>query len=47
MIKIRVSYDHPEELTAVLRLLGNAVASCRPVRNQKGPRLRAYIILKE
>lgn len=47
MIKIRVSYDRPEELWRVLRLLGSAVSGCRPVRNQKGPRLRAYIILKD
>lgn len=45
MVKIRVSYDHPEELAAVLRLLGNAVISCRPAKDQGGPHRRAYIML--
>ena len=45
MIKLRVSYDSQEQLHELVRLLGVHVVSCKPVKEQKGEHLRAYIIM--
>lgn len=46
MVKIKVSYGSPEQLQKLVRLLGAAVVSCKPVKEQKGAHLRAYIMLR-
>lgn len=46
MIKIKVSYDSPEQLHELVRLLGTRIVRCRPVKKQDGAYLRAYIILQ-
>jgi len=45
MVKIRVSYERPEELGALLLRLSPLVVSCREAKEQKGPYKRVYIIL--
>ena len=46
MVKVRVSYDRPEQLQKVLKILGDAVLKCTTAKEQKGRYNRAYIILK-
>lgn len=46
MVKIKVSYERPEELQRVVRLLGPAMETCKRAREQEGKYKRAYIILK-
>lgn len=48
VIKIKVSYDRPEQLTDVIRRLGDAVLSCRRANQEpEDEHKRAYIILKD
>lgn len=47
MVKIRVSYDRPEQLQKVLNLLGKAALKCTTAKEQKGRYKQAYIILKD
>lgn len=46
-VKIKVSYEHPEELTHILDRLQPDIKSFRPSRNQEGRFLKAYIFLDE
>lgn len=46
MVKVRVSYDRPEQLQKILKLLGDAVLKCTTTKEQEGRYKRAYIILK-
>lgn len=47
MVKVRVSYDRPEQLQKILKLLGDVVLKCTTAKEQKGRYNRAYIILKD
>ena len=47
MVKVRVSYDRPEQLQRILKLLGDAVLKCATAKEQKGQHRRAYIMLKD
>lgn len=42
-VKIKISYEHPEELKAVLRRLAPVVKCCRISRKQEGRFKRAYV----
>ena len=44
--KIRISYQHPEELQLVLDKLGVDPQRCRVARDQKEKFKRAYVVLK-
>ena len=46
MIKIKVSYERPEELRKVLERLKPYVKSWKASRDQKGHFLKAYIIME-
>lgn len=46
-VKIRISYEHPEELEQVRRRLGDLVQSCKESRNRDGKYRKAYLELKE
>ena len=46
MIKIKVSYESPEELMRLLAVLGVRVESWKVSRNQEGRYRKAYIILR-
>lgn len=43
MIKIRVSYEHPEELQKVIKKLGNDVKKIKQPRQQDEKKKKAYI----
>ena len=45
-VKIKVSYEHPEELQHILRKLQPDVRSWKVARRQEGRFKRAYIELK-
>ena len=47
MVKIKVSYERPEELQRVIRLLGQSAQTIRKGKEQHGRYKRAYIILKD
>lgn len=47
MIKIKVSYERPEELRRVIRLLGQSAQTVRKAKERHGQYKRAYIILKD
>ena len=48
VIKIKVSYDRPEQLQKILKVHGNDVLSCRRANQKPGDEhRRAYIILKD
>lgn len=47
MIKIKVSYEHPEELQRLIRHLGQDVKKIKAPRQQDGKFRKAYIELKE
>lgn len=44
--KIKVSYERPEELQEILRLLQPKVSTWKVSRNREGKFLKAYIIIK-
>ena len=43
MIKIKVSYERPEELEKLLKMLGTAVKKCKVSRQQGVKYLKAYV----
>ena len=43
MVKIKISYERPQELGAVLKLLSLAIKSCKVSKNDKGKFKKAYI----
>ena len=47
MVKIKVSYERPEELKRILDRLGPEVKSLKVARNQEGKFKKAYIEVKE
>ena len=47
MMKLRVSYERPEELRRLLDRLGPEVKSWRHSQNQDGRFMKAYIFLNE
>lgn len=47
MIKIKVSYERPEQLREIILRLGNEVVSCRRSAQKSGERLRAYITMRD
>lgn len=47
MVKIKVSYEHPEELKRILDRLRPEVKSLKVARNQEGPFKKAYIEVRE
>lgn len=46
-VKIRVSYESPEELQDILKRLAPMVQKCKASKGQKGRYKKAYIVLKE
>lgn len=46
-VKIRVSYERPEELEQVRERLADMVRSCKESRNREGKYRKAYLELKE
>lgn len=44
-VKIKVSYQRPQELQTVLKLLNPMVKSCKVAKRQDGAYKRAYITL--
>lgn len=47
MIKLKVSYEHPEELKRLLKKLGPDVKSWKVSRNREGKFLKAYVVMKD
>lgn len=47
MVKVKVSYDRPEQLQKILKILGDVVLKCTMAKEQKGRYNRAYIILRD
>ena len=45
-VKLKVSYERPEELQELLERLQPMILSCRQSREQKGRYRRLYIMLK-
>ena len=46
-VKIKVSYESPEELQEVLERLAPMVQKCKASKGQEGQYKKAYIVLKE
>ena len=46
MIKIKASYEHPEELTGLIELLQPVILSYKVAAVQKGTYKRAYILVE-
>lgn len=46
-VKIRVSYEHPEEMQRVLDKLQPDIKTFRSAKNQEGRFMKAYIFLNE
>lgn len=46
MVKIKVSYERPEELREVLKLLQPKVKAWKAAKKQEGRFLKAYIEIK-
>lgn len=44
-VRIKVSYEHEEELAKVIRLLTPEIKSCKVAKRQTGQYRRAYIVL--
>lgn len=47
MVKIKISYERPEDLQLILDKLGENVKRIKEPKQQEGPYRRAYIELKE
>ena len=47
MMKLKVSYERPEELHHLLDRLGPEVKSWRHSQNREGQFRKAYIVIKE
>ncbi len=45
-VKVRVSYEKPEELKKILEKLAPDVKSWKVSRNREGTFLKAYIVMK-
>lgn len=45
-VKIKISYERPEELKSILRLLHPAIKSVKIKKVQQGDHKRAYIEIK-
>lgn len=46
-VKVRISYEHPQELQRVLELLRPDILSCKAEEGQKGQYKRAYVSLQD
>lgn len=46
-VRIRVSYNHPDELKCVLELLRPVIKSCKVIKGQQGEYNKAYIKLNK
>lgn len=46
MIKIRLSYENPQELHTIIKLLSPVIKSCKISKNDKGKFKKAYIETK-
>ena len=46
MVKIKISYERPEELQEVLKRLAPNVKSLKVARKQDGRFLKAYVTMK-
>ena len=46
-MKLRVSYERPEELRRILDKLGSDVKSWKAAKKQEGPYKKAYIEMKD
>lgn len=46
-VKIKVSYESPEELQDILKRLAPMVQKCKASKGQEGRYKKAYIVLKE
>lgn len=46
-VKIKVSYENPQELQEVLERLAPMVQKCKASKGQEGRYKKAYIVLKE
>lgn len=46
-MRIKISYESPQELQEVLERLGSMVQKCKASKGQKGQYKKAYIVLKE
>lgn len=47
MIKLKVSYEHPEELRRFLKKLGSDVKSWKVSQNREGKFLKAYVVMED
>lgn len=47
MIKIKVSYEHPEELQRLLEKLQPEIERLKVSGNREGKFLKAYVIMKK
>lgn len=45
-VKLKISYEHPEELRAVIRRLSPLVKCCKFPKGQQGQYKKAYVILR-
>lgn len=45
MIKIKISYQTPQELQAVIKLLHPVIKTCKVAKEQQGKYKRAYIVV--
>lgn len=46
-VKLKVSYERPEELRRLLERLGPDIKTVRPAKNREGRFMKAYIFLNE
>lgn len=46
-VKVRISYEHPQELQRVLELLRPDILSCKTEKGQNGQYKRAYVRLQD
>lgn len=42
-VKVKISYEKPQELQAVLKLLRPVMKSCKADKGKNGPYKRAYV----
>lgn len=47
MVKIKISYEHPEELQRIIKKLGQDVKRIKKPKDQEGRFRKAYIDIKE
>lgn len=46
-VKIKISYERPEELRAVIRRLSPVMKCCKFPKGQQGRYKKAYVLLRE